>query len=405
MQSITTAISASVPRTLRPLLLGAACAAPVVLAQSPPEDEAQGQTHRVVLAPEDGRVLFKRWTIEQALRSSAVYVERGGVRHAADASLDIKTTTTLDIVDHYGETAGGRPLELRRFYDRLRRGVTMTVDELMKFEQEGELDETGVVFTWQPDEGEYGRYYDGQELREELLPQLDPDMDLRCLLPAGEVAIGAQWTIPSASLAGALAAGGALRFKHVEGPGALIQRSMDSGIAGSNFLAFGGESTGEARATLSAVTTEDGVTRARISVDLGGRWVSDVTEHVTELRLEREIEAGTTYPASSLTFSVKGKGELVWDLTSGHAESWSFFGTQETSFRLSIDSAQSGAAADVATQTMIMSGTYGVTFSARPTAPIPLPAAGVNTKRQIRLLREQRDAEAAGTGADEERKN
>ena len=90
----------------------------------------------------------------------------------------------LRTLDEYRKVGDGRPLLLRRTFE----------------EAPGPFAGTSVVFTWVPEEGAYGKYYDARESVESALRDLAEDLDLRSFLPARAVALGDRWTSSAAGL-------------------------------------------------------------------------------------------------------------------------------------------------------------------------------------------------------------
>jgi len=93
-------------------------------------------------------------------------------------------TLVLRTLDEYLEVGNGRPLRLRRVFER----------------SGNPLEGTSVVFTWVPEEGAYGKYYDAREGPESALRELAEDLDLRALLPASAVAVGEHWQVSGETL-------------------------------------------------------------------------------------------------------------------------------------------------------------------------------------------------------------
>ena len=103
----------------------------------------------------------------------------------------------LRTLDQYLKVGDGRPLLLRRQFEEIR----------MDDQQVSQLSGTSVVFTWVPEEGTYGKYYDARESSESTLRDLPEDLDLRALLPASPVAVGDSWSMPVSWPFGVRAAG------------------------------------------------------------------------------------------------------------------------------------------------------------------------------------------------------
>ncbi len=118
----------------------------------------------------------------------------------------------LRTLDEYRKIGAGRPLLLRRQFEEIR--------------PVGPLAGTSVVYTWIPEEGAYGKYYDAREASESALRGLAEDLDLRALLPAGPVAVGDAWSVPGASLRDVFAPAGLLDPSPGTGDGRLVLASV-----------------------------------------------------------------------------------------------------------------------------------------------------------------------------------
>ena len=115
--------------------------------------------------------------------------EKFELRFAPAEGSRVRRTIEVDHVvlrtlDEYQKVGDGRPLLLRRKFE----------------EASSPFVGTSVVFTWVPEEGAYGKYYDARESSESALRDLTEDLDLRSLLPASAVAVGDTWTAPAAGL-------------------------------------------------------------------------------------------------------------------------------------------------------------------------------------------------------------
>ena len=126
----------------------------------------------------------------------------------------------VEVTDEYRSVGDGRALAFRRSFDEIsfvadatvpREGTDPLFDTLYAT---GPLRGTSVVFAWQPDEQQYGKYYDAEEADEEYLADLASDMDLLCLLPKGDVSAGDEWRIQPAALRDVLAAGGRMPLRY-----------------------------------------------------------------------------------------------------------------------------------------------------------------------------------------------
>jgi hypothetical protein len=113
--------------------------------------------------------------------------------------------------DKYVDTKDGKPIELLRTFDKLKFDAEFgeesnEVDEFKEFEGKT------IKFKWNEKDSAYEKSFHESEGDKDQLKGLDPDMDLRCLLPDKKVAKGDTWEIPAERLKTLIMPGGFLNM-------------------------------------------------------------------------------------------------------------------------------------------------------------------------------------------------
>jgi len=237
----------------------------------------------------------------------------------------LRTERRLTVDDELLSLGEGRPTELRRQYQTVEMSAKMepvgvqdvpmpTSNILLTSELAGK----SVVWTWVPDEAEFGRYYDAAEGKESILPLLREDLGLRALLPGRPVQVGATWTLDPLGLRDVLEPGGRLSLSSERGS-RLLKRNIGAGMGGSLYHLF----TGQARGTVTAELTrvEGDVATVTVTIDRV-RYLVDLADYITSNVLGRESAAGLDITGGSLSLDLNGKATLTWDLSKGRARAF-----------------------------------------------------------------------------------
>lgn len=276
-------------------------------------------------AVEPGTQLAKSWVVEHALVMNRMAMKiADGERQQLDVRSIIQSQLQLELVDRYDALEGGRPASMRRAYDTARLVGTLKLQQFADqppkvADMRSPLEGKSVVFTWVPEEQEYGRYYDALEGEEEHLPALAPDTDLGRLLPAAPVRVGETWKVDAQALRDVIAPAGTLHFKAGKSFDRLLGRALTAGVGGGLEQAFGGESDGGVTLVLEGLEERDGAQVARISLAVRAKYGKDQTDFSRENMARREEERGARFISNHLVLELDGKGELLWDLRAGHA--------------------------------------------------------------------------------------
>lgn len=347
-----------------------------------PPAGAQEQ-HAIELGVEDGAVLQKVWSAEHRL-----VLEKFERRYGDDPPLTQELRLRLDsehvieVVDEYREVVAGRPTDLRRTYLSARVDATQTLAGDQPLERGTRLvspfEGVSVVFTWIDEEGGYGRYYDAAELDEEWLASVRDDFDLRAVLPAGPVAVGASWSMDPQDLRDLLAPCGNLQLAASEATDQadrLLQRSLRAGVGGSLAAAFGGQASGTIEVTLAAVEGDRATLALRLSSLV---YLRDITDFAEENRLRVEDEAGVERTTGRLVLELDGEGQVLWNLSAGRAERLDLSATQRVRIAVTLRGGEAGN--QEYEDRLSMSGKLEVQCAIAPAAtpppPPPGPAAG-----------------------------
>lgn len=241
--------------------------------------------------------------------------------------------------DQAGSSVGLVPKTLRRRFIALESKGILAPSETPSTVQATALSPlvgASVLMTWIPAEQNHGRYYDGREEAESLLPGLLTDPWLTWIKGA-EVAENGSWKVPAHKLRGLIAPGGDLGFSPgTERAGRRLSRTLVNGVGGGLEMAFGGRSSGELTVRpLGVQTNEAGDSHLVFALSLDARWVSDVSDRLNQTLLAREREQGSSFEQASLTLGLTGRGQLLCNATTGKPESLELNCTESVSMKIS----------------------------------------------------------------------
>jgi len=288
-----------------------------------------------------------------------------------DMEMSLNSTQTVVVTDEYLANREGAPKKLRRTFDELGNGVTMAMKmEMMGQSQshdqdikgESELEGKKVVFTWDEEKSEYKRAFEPSEDKETLLKDLDEDMDLRALLPKGDVKEGETWEIEVSTLASVLAPGGNLSIV----PKDMDPEQMAMGMPGMGSMSdwLRGSLEGTASGTFASIKEVGGEKMAVLKITAKITVSKDMTDIVADAMKNAKLppEAGAmTVDHMDIDYKFEGEGELVWDLAAGHAHSFAFSGPSNLNMDMAMKLEAQGQDMTIE-YGMEMSGTTGFTL-------------------------------------------
>jgi hypothetical protein len=326
--------------------------------------------------PEAGKTLAKVFEAESLVELDEFSAIVDGQDYGAllgALELSIESTQSVTVVDTYVTTEDGRPQELRRTFDALGTETSSSFgsdfdsgDQGMSFSSD--LEGSTVVFTLDED-GEYAvAFADEDGGDEDLLDGLEEDMDLRFLLPDGEVSEGDSWEVPVSAFAALIRPGGDLglgpddlALDELEGMDGL----MDS-LEDSLEEELGEILEGSCECTFAGMREVDGVELAEIELALEISSAVDIVELLDDAIAELSATTGEEAPfvieIADLNVDIESEGVLLWDLEGGHLRSLelSSDGLLELDVAISIDAEGESHTAEISVE-LSLSMKHGVT--------------------------------------------
>ena len=342
-------------------LLVCALASPALLAFAVPGDD-------VSFKPAAGSTVTKVFTNYSTMTLDDMSMAMNGEEMDPEMmgmDMTIEGSTTTVVTDEYVRLGEGRPAVLKRTFDELSLETNIAMENAMMGAMDMDLDgsselaDTTVVFTWNEDDGEFGLAFDEDEdADEELLEGLTEDMDLRCLLPEGEVDVDASWRVDVERLVDVLAPGGNLKIlPDMDDVDAPMMGGPNPGM--NNLSDLWGEVDGTAMATYLGTREADGVTVAVISIKVEISGANDLTEQLQEDADNAEAPEGMDmemiYDSADAEFEIEGEGELLWNVAGGHLHSFEFEGDMTLAMDMAMAMSMMGQDMDME-MSMEMSG-------------------------------------------------
>ena len=228
----------------------------------------------------------------------------------------------LELVDTPGALEDGRPEELTRRFEAASKSFEVELalqgfEELYDAELESPLAGETVLLEWDEDEQAWVASSEtGLEARH--LERLREDCDLRALLPedGADAEEGAEWTVPAEQLRDLLAPAGRLLFTGDELPDGPYGALTPTDLVATTLVTVADtarELDGEARLHWSG--TEDGlaVIELELELTLAGAVDDDLEQLVRDMGAGGKRDVALDY-----TWSLEGRGQLLWALDRGH---------------------------------------------------------------------------------------
>lgn len=346
--------------TARTLFLFAAVLTPMALATG-------ARTTALRFAPAEGSSLTKTFESRQALTLDGITVTGAGPQ-----SPQMEMTMTLHqkvvVTDTYAKNRKTAPQKLVRSFDELGAEQNGTMKQSLMNSSETRdqnmraksvLEGKKVVFDWDPDQGEYKKTFDPPQEETDVLAKVQEDMDLRQLLPAGEVDEGDEWDLPMNALKGVFAPGGNLALV----PENTDEQSLSTGLQTANMSEMIGDKLGgRARARLSKIEDVGGVSCARIHLDLDVKSTADMTEAARKDMAGSDEAKDIQLDQMKVDFGLVGEGDLLWDIAGGHFRDLDISGQMSIKTEWSMKVEVNGKPVTIE-QTMAFSGS--TTYSAK----------------------------------------
>ena len=315
-------------------LLLSACALPLALALATPKTS-------VSFAPSEGSSLKKVFTNEVDLTLDEMNITMNGEDSPMPMEMDMNvvSTTQMTVSDEYVAMGDGVPTTLKRSYDELTATTAMSMEisvmgndqsQEEDLDSSSELEGESVIFQWNKENGGFqASFPEDAEGDEELLVGLKEDMDLRSLLPDGDVSEGDTWEISVGGLYEVLAPGGDVKL--VPDDMSQQMQQMSGGMNGMGNMQewIQDEIEGTAGGTFVGMRDLDGQQMALIEVTLDINTAVDMTDKVMESMDEMEMPEGAEieFDHLDLEFTMEGKGQLFWNIKGGHFHSFEISGS------------------------------------------------------------------------------
>lgn len=276
--------------------------------------------------PKPGTYAVRRVNIEHELSLRELSSVRSGAVQSSTDPVDLRATQTLQCTDQYKQVGDGRPLVLERRFDTLDwKGNLLLAGKQDALSARSPMATLSIVYTYVPEEQDYGRYFSAREGVEEMLYGLREDLDLRCLLPVGPQAPGAQWTVEPSRMVDVFAPAGrwALAFQMKPAQRNIV-RSIQSGIGCNLIEVFGGECKGKVEARLASA--DEAQARVELTVELS--CLVDRRGLVQMQMNGPELASGFRCQSAPLNWSFQGKGFLLFDRQARRASELKLEGRQ-----------------------------------------------------------------------------
>lgn len=246
--------------------------------------------------------------------------------------LSVEVQNTIAVTDTYVAPGDGRPAKLKRAFDSLEglTNVALTTDfggEDQEMPSSSDLEGTSVIFTWDEEAEDYKASFEDEDGDADLLAGLVEDMDLRALLPPGEVSPDDTWEVDLERLGVIALPGGNVKLL----PEDVDQESFGDtdvfdGLMDEDYGAYLTDLLeGTCECTYKG-ETEEGLGEILVSIEIGSAAdLSDMLTQVLETVGDSVGEAPPmTIELADLNLDLEGEGVLLWDLEQGRLASFEF---------------------------------------------------------------------------------
>ena len=323
--------------------------------------------------PEQGLELSKRVVSQSEVSLDEMTMSLNG-QEMDPSMFSMEMTTSVKqivaVTDRYAEPGAGRPAKLVRTFDELSSATEIAMSNPMMGEMDAELDGQSdlegltVVFDWNADNEEYDVSFGEDSSGDEgLLEGLVEAMDLREMLPDGEVSEGDTWEIDPDVLRQAFAPGGAVKIEPDDDSMGDMMGMSGPQPSPDQFL---GEIEGEVSAEFGGVRDADGTRVAVVKLAIDVNSAKDLSEMIADMMADAPFPEGVEIEMDvesfDMEFLFEGTGELLWNLEAGVMHSLEISGeiTQiiDTSMNMNMNGNEQAIE-----QSMTMSGSQSVSVT------------------------------------------
>lgn len=303
---------------------------------------------------EEGRTVKKvfeeesNWTLE-----SMVQTMNGEEVDQPVPDLDSSNSRSTIVVDSHVKATDGKLTEYKRTFETIAGTSRLAVDaggfsEQYEFDLVSDLERSTALFRWDEKGGKFNVTDEEGKSRDDF-DGLKADMDLRGLLPEEGVEKFDGWEIPAQSLINALQSGGDKKLGANGRPDGSFLVLEPTHVMSAAMLSL--TELVEAEGTVEAMweDTEEGDDKiAVISLEFEIDASCDAAERVEFLLESMEAEMPGQGVVIDLSLSMKGTGQLSWNLTQGRFESLTIEAESSADFDFSWDIDQGGGDFEIA---------------------------------------------------------
>jgi hypothetical protein len=222
----------------------------------------------------------------------------------------------VGVTEKFVETKDGKPIDLLRTFDHLKLSHEFG-EESSDVEDFKDGEGKTVEFKWDEKDGEYKKSYHESEGDEASLKGLEPDMDLRALLPDKKVDKGDTWEVPAAKLKNVFLPGGLITKSDAdkEEQFAKIKEALDEQFS---------EALKDFKVTCTYKGTrdEDGTNVGEISIAYDGKMALDLGSLIEDAIQENAQGVPDMDIKAKLGVGLKGDGTLLWNIAAGRMQSF-----------------------------------------------------------------------------------
>lgn len=281
-------------------------------------------SQRLAFAPAAGTSLSKSFetTLEFDIDKLSISIggeELGyawaGIRPEA---AKVVLSARVDVVDSYGEVAGGRPLYLERSFEKLSFEMT-SAGELSWSRHDDDLEGATLIFTWDADAQAYSLASDIKSLDLIAISHRGEDMDLRALLPSTEVRRGAQWSVAGTQLIGVFWPG--LDTDQARGK---FRETLSRSMTPADMDQLFDELIEQAELLCTYLGQEevDGKTLHAIELAADVDHEMNIVEALRALLMPFGFGHVSPDLIADIEFEARVTGKLLWDAQAGHFHSY-----------------------------------------------------------------------------------
>ena len=291
----------------------------------------------IKFAPEEGSVLRRTFEVKHFLALKRSATKTGDLEEVGQRTFEVRNVETMQTSDRIFSVAEGRPVRMRRYFDR---GLLDGFAELsesgramnLRAYGESRLKGKSVLFTWVPEDAVYGRFFDAVDGVEEDLAYMREDLDLRAFLPERPVDIGDSWEVSPTAMGDALSPGGLLSFDFTKSKSMGLARTLRLGTGSHLFELFRQEVAGEVKASLSSIEeSEEGGRVAVLAVTWNVNTQNDLAYLARRNRTGADIEYQRALTGMDVGLVLKGEGTIRWDLKAHHLRGYEFSSAEDVS--------------------------------------------------------------------------